>query len=83
VLGNAVDASLQDALALLESHVNSPQGHAAIKTLRSELNVTGPATKPSKPSPGQQAAQRNTPGSSFGANAGKLAAFARMKAAKK
>lgn len=75
-----MDKSLSDALSLLESRVSSPRAHAAVKTLRNELQGGAPSKPTGPPSPGQRAAQSAT-GRPFGANAGKLAAM--LKGAKK
>lgn len=75
------DISVSQALAVLEEHASSARAHSAIKTLRNE--ISGEPSKPDgPPSPGQRAA-KNAPGSSFGSNASKASAFARMKGGSK
>lgn len=50
--------SVDKALSVLEAKINTSRGHAALKTLRSELSDGGGSKKDDSSSPGREAAKR-------------------------
>lgn len=74
--------SLADAFGVLESNATSSRAHASIKTLRAEMEVGDAPKREDNESPGQKAARRVAPNTSFSKNASKLAAGLRMKGQK-
>lgn len=64
--------SVEEAISVLERAASTPRAHAAINTLRAELNVGDQRKQNTNQSPGQQAASRS------GQSGGFPAALARM-----